>query len=236
MKSKTRTKACLFGGALFAAGIAATSNADFIVGESSHNHGLDAGPIVSSYAGAGSYTQLTLTGAPFGPTTVTSAHPTGTQAQVILSATELTGTVSKEIESFGYIAFVTAFTVTEDMNVTVTWDASTAVPTIDRRFRVWQSLGPTLFEYDEFAGPHSGTTTISLQAGEQYRVDALYRSIWANGDGTFSLSFEQPCPGDITGDGSVDFEDLNTVLGGWDVDYDFDDLNAVLGNWNVACD
>ena len=54
------------------------------------------------------------------------------------------------------------------------------------------------------------------------------------------------CPGDATGDGFVDFEDLNSVLSNWgqgatagDVDGDgqtnFTDLNLVLSNWEQAC-
>lgn len=54
------------------------------------------------------------------------------------------------------------------------------------------------------------------------------------------------CPGDATGDGMVDFDDLNEVLGNWgtsgpdgDVDesgtVDFDDLNEVLANWGAMC-
>ena len=43
------------------------------------------------------------------------------------------------------------------------------------------------------------------------------------------------CPGDYNGDDMVDFDDLNVVLGSWNVDYDFDDLNAVLSNWLNDC-
>ena len=53
------------------------------------------------------------------------------------------------------------------------------------------------------------------------------------------------CPGDATGDGSIDFDDLNAVLAGWggsgsgdvdnDGDVDFDDLNLVLAHWGEDC-
>ena len=58
------------------------------------------------------------------------------------------------------------------------------------------------------------------------------------------------CPGDANGSGTVDFDDLNLILGNWgtagpDGDVapapdgngtvDFDDLNLVLGNWNATC-
>ena len=57
------------------------------------------------------------------------------------------------------------------------------------------------------------------------------------------------CPGDADGDGDVDFDDLNIVLGNWgmavvpgtggdtngDGVVDFNDLNDVLGNWGMMC-
>ncbi|MCA9311750.1 MAG: hypothetical protein KDA21_11130 [Phycisphaerales bacterium] len=57
------------------------------------------------------------------------------------------------------------------------------------------------------------------------------------------------CPGDVTGNGSVDFEDLNELLEQWntcvppgtegdlngDIVVDFDDLNILLDHWNSTC-
>ncbi len=57
------------------------------------------------------------------------------------------------------------------------------------------------------------------------------------------------CPGDVSGDGHVDFVDLNEVLANWgatvppktngdadgDTDVDFDDLNIVLNYWGTSC-
>ncbi len=56
------------------------------------------------------------------------------------------------------------------------------------------------------------------------------------------------CPGDTNGDGLVNFDDLNNVLGNWNTMSDlcggdvtgegsvnFDDLNLVLANWNANC-
>ncbi len=81
--------------------------------------------------------------------------------------------------------------------------------------------------------------------------------VFADGDGIVTVSgiavstaprriLIRPCPGDATGDGMVDFDDLNLVLSGWgsagpagDVDgsgvVDFDDLNLVLGSWGALC-
>ena len=44
-----------------------------------------------------------------------------------------------------------------------------------------------------------------------------------------------PCPGDLTGDGVVDFDDLGLVLSGFGTEYDFDDLGAVLGAFGADC-
>lgn len=248
MKTNTISKVCLFGGALLAAGLSSgAQGGEFIIGASSHNHGLDFGPIVSGYAGQGNYIQDTNVGAPFGPTTVQSTFDTGTTATVVLGDTELSGSVTKEINSFGYFAFLTSFTVDEDMDVRISWDASTEVPWIDRRFRVWQSLGATLFEYDVNDGPHSGSITVSLTAGQQYWVDALYRSIWDNGDGNFSIStITDVCSADINGDGMLDFFDISEFLTAYgngdsvadfngDGNYDFFDISAFLTEYGAGC-
>lgn len=49
-----------------------------------------------------------------------------------------------------------------------------------------------------------------------------------DGDG---LPDECNCPGDITGDSTVDFNDLVTLLAQWGAPYDFDDLLELLGAW-----
>lgn len=43
------------------------------------------------------------------------------------------------------------------------------------------------------------------------------------------------CPGDITGDNTVNFPDLNAVLSGFGVTYSFQNLNAVLANFGAIC-
>ncbi|MCA9311913.1 MAG: hypothetical protein KDA21_11950 [Phycisphaerales bacterium] len=43
------------------------------------------------------------------------------------------------------------------------------------------------------------------------------------------------CTGDYTGNGTVDFEDMNEVLDGWGSQFDFVDLNTVLDNWGSTC-
>ena len=57
------------------------------------------------------------------------------------------------------------------------------------------------------------------------------------------------CPADFNGDGTIDFEDLNTILGMWGMNVgpgtsgdtngdgmvNFDDLNRVLADWATSC-
>ena len=43
------------------------------------------------------------------------------------------------------------------------------------------------------------------------------------------------CPGDIDGNNSVNFADLNAVLGGFGVTYTFPNLNTVLANFGSIC-
>ncbi|TVQ61192.1 MAG: hypothetical protein EA379_06745 [Phycisphaerales bacterium] len=45
----------------------------------------------------------------------------------------------------------------------------------------------------------------------------------------------QPCPGDVNGDGIVDFADLSAVLGEFGAAFDFADLSAVLANFGADC-
>lgn len=248
MTNNSFKKVCLFGGALMAAGLAANVQAqELTIGNSTHNHGVDTGPIVSAYAGSGNFTLDTVIGAPFGPSSIEASFETGTSAQVILNNTELTGSVVKEIDSFGYFAFNTSFIPDSDMDIRISWDASTDVPTFDRHFKVWKGFGATLFEYDEIAGPHAGSITVSLTAGELYWVDALYRSIHLNGGGTFSVSVPQAsCVADLTGDGDLNFFDISLFLSYFSEEnpqadltndgvWDFFDVSAFLGAFTQGC-
>ncbi len=248
MNNNTLNKVCLFGGALIAAGLTANAHAqEFTIGNSTHNQGIDVGPTVSAYAGSGNYTMNTLVGAAFGPTTIESAFETGTSAQVILNESELTGKVIKEIDSFAYFAFTTSFIPDSDMDVVISWDASTQVPWIDRKFRVWQSLGPTLFEYDVNNGPHNGSITVSLTGGQLYWVDALYRSIHNNGEGSFSIAIPQSaCLADLNNDDSLDFVDISNFINMYglqdpavdfngDSEWDFLDVSAFIGAFTKGC-
>ncbi|TVQ64004.1 MAG: hypothetical protein EA379_02935 [Phycisphaerales bacterium] len=43
------------------------------------------------------------------------------------------------------------------------------------------------------------------------------------------------CPGDLNGDGVVDFDDLSEVLGSFGTTYSFEDLSEVLANFGATC-
>ncbi len=76
---------------------------------------------------------------------------------------------------------------------------------------------------------------------------------WINlDDDTHFVAIVPPCPGDATGDGAVNFDDLNAILAAWalqsgdpgfnagaDLDnsgqIDFEDLNLVLAQWSTTC-
>lgn len=95
--------------------------------------------------------------------------------------------------------------------------------------------------------------SVTLEAGHTYYivVDAYSQS----DEGTFRLTIEfggvspAPCTGDITGDSAVNVDDLNAVLGAWQLSVpantgpdasgdgvvNVDDLNIVLSNWQGAC-
>ena len=91
-----------------------------------------------------------------------------------------------------------------------------------------------------------GTThTLTGTVGQPDAADALVGSTYEL-EGGFWMVASPACLGDANGDGAVNFEDLNLVLGNWggtgpdgDVDGDgavnFEDLNFVLGNWAGDC-
>ncbi|MCA9311107.1 MAG: hypothetical protein KDA21_07870 [Phycisphaerales bacterium] len=103
------------------------------------------------------------------------------------------------------------------------------------------------FRFYSGRGTQSGTATGVNELGQiALRVTCT--------DGTMAIvvaTLPTPghCPGDVNGDGAVDFEDLNIVLAEWDSigpvgtggdadfdgDTDFDDLNIILANWGHIC-
>ena len=43
------------------------------------------------------------------------------------------------------------------------------------------------------------------------------------------------CPGDYDGSGTVNVNDLLTVIQEWGTPYTVDDLLTVIANWNTSC-
>ncbi len=99
---------------------------------------------------------------------------------------------------------------------------------------------------DGGGGALVGTThTLTGTIGQPDAADALVGTTYEL-EGGFWMAAPPACPGDANGDGAVNFEDLNLVLGSWggagpdgDVDgsgaVNFEDLNIVLGNWAGDC-
>lgn len=116
-----------------------------------------------------------------------------------------------------------------------------------------------------FASPYAaGVAALVISADPSLTVDEVEQILYSTAvdrgvsgyDTTFGWGFinaynallavAPACPGDATGDGMVNFDDLNVVLTNWgtagpdgDLDdsgtVDFDDLNAVLTAWDSAC-
>ncbi len=100
-----------------------------------------------------------------------------------------------------------------------------------------QDAGPILGTFD---GILEGGTVAASFGGSSYNFAVSY----VGGDGNDVVI--GACFGDATGDGSIDFDDLNLVLINWggpgpdgDLDgsglVDFDDLNLVLSLWDTSC-
>ncbi len=94
------------------------------------------------------------------------------------------------------------------------------------------------------AGPDMGRPTSINDRGEV----AFSCSFVGGGSGTYIALLPNPCPGDVTGDDTVDFLDLNLVLSQYgmtgpglagdingDGVVDFLDLNALLSAFGAAC-
>ncbi len=93
-----------------------------------------------------------------------------------------------------------------------------------------------------FIGYPEGSTVSATHAGQTYNFTLSY----VGGDGNDMVLIA--CLADGSGDGTVDFDDLNLVLSNWgmtgtnipgDLDgsgtVDFDDLNLVLNTWGASC-
>ncbi len=101
---------------------------------------------------------------------------------------------------------------------------------------------------DDYAPPQRWSrVTFVAQPGMLYFVRVAG---WNNAQGEYVIAATSglSCPGDADGDGQINFNDLNTVLGSYnatgenlpadfdlDGDVDFADLNTVISNYNSSC-
>jgi hypothetical protein len=104
----------------------------------------------------------------------------------------------------------------------------------------------TVYDFTTWLSPgsESGRGTSVSELGQ-----AAMRVLFTDGtEAILVASPESVCPGDVNGDGLVDFSDLNAMLTEFghlgdvidadldlDGDVDFTDLNAVLSNFGVNC-
>ena len=70
---------------------------------------------------------------------------------------------------------------------------------------------------------------ITCWVDDRMGMDRLYAQN-VNEDGTLG-GVDEPCPGDLDDDGSVNVDDLLAVIAGWGDTYDVDDLLIVIGAW-----
>ncbi|MEQ8844098.1 MAG: hypothetical protein RIB58_04515 [Phycisphaerales bacterium] len=119
--------------------------------------------------------------------------------------------------------------------------------------RAWiqpQGQGPLIL-LEDYIESHGGVVDLDLGLHVPQAISADGRTIIGHTtfEGGWIIHIIPPCVGDATGDGLVNFDDLNLVLANWsqvvaqgedgDVDgsgvVDFGDLNLVLAEWDSDC-
>ncbi|GJM18303.1 MAG: hypothetical protein DHS20C14_05160 [Phycisphaeraceae bacterium] len=242
-------RACLFGGAVFAAGLAAAeAHADeFIIGATTHNGGYTDGPYAYVYTLDGGFAYDAHIAAPFGPTTA-SAYVAGSTttnfSRVVLSSEELSATNIKSdgLSYFNYTAATTDFLVADTMDVLITWDVDTALSSGNRTFELL-STSPfaTVFDYQGLAPAEqaSGSTTLTLPNSSGYRVKFLFRSLNGSGEGAFSITpAPNPCFADCDGSGTLNVDDIDCFVTGFlagDLETSDCDGNGVCNIDDIDC-
>ena len=188
------TKACLFGGALMTAGIAAHAQ-EFVIGDIENYNYFAAGP--GAYVYSLSYNPYAYDGAlsaASGPTAVSAFSPDGS-ASAALSAVEMVGEVDNPISNaFNLVDFAADFTVDVSGTATASWDVLNNTFISGQQFRVVNlDDGTTVFEFDTINGPFSGSVGVPLKAGTNYQLIVdLVQFADTPGANFFSLSIPTP--------------------------------------------
>ena len=183
------SKACLFGGALFAAGMTSTANADFTIGSTVHGNGLVSGPYAYSYTVVPAFSYSSDTGAASGPTSAYAAT-NGSTVDVTLSATEISGTATELANTgFAYFNFETEFTMSADVPVELAWDIDRSLTPNSFTFRVIDTdSASTIFNLVPGTDPDMGSTTVNLVTGTNYLIEAFYSARPTASSGSLSAT------------------------------------------------
>ncbi|MEM7622467.1 MAG: hypothetical protein AAF235_04615 [Planctomycetota bacterium] len=171
---KNKTKACLFGGALMAAGMTANAQ-EFMFSDT------DATGAYESFAISGAYDYYTpfVTDTAYAPdalntfataydlfrgTTTMSTSQTSTELR-----TEASWSPSAlGYDGFGYTFFQQFFQVTEDATMTISWDISGTDGYADAIVVEDTATGALLFAFDGLVDSATGSVDITLEAGVDY--------------------------------------------------------------------
>ncbi len=207
-------RACLFGGALFASGLASAD--EFIVATNTDSGGTNA-----PYASVTTLVPYNIDfsyGPGFGFGTF-DAYDAGTSASAVLSASEITVSNFKPAGAMSTAAAgtLTVFGVTATSDVTISWDVDTDMQIRDILVQRDTSPAAVLFNYSSLpAGQQaSGSTTLTLEAGISYTVRIRVASFNTQGDGMLSLTLPPPppeCYADCDGDGDLDVDDIDCFV------------------------
>lgn len=212
--NRTIRAACAIAASMIAAGPMTAASADFIIIDTTHNHGLTAGPYAYCYTLIPSFIEDSEIGAAVGPTTASASIAGANQVDVILSTDEISGTMTEgATESFGYFEFMTNFGVDTDTDITLSWDLNPGIDPSEREFLLRDVTNISLlFEYDYATHGDTGSVNIPLTQGVQYYVETELRAFEQTSTGFFKIA-GPTCPSaDINGDGVVDTADLGILI------------------------
>ncbi|GJM19225.1 MAG: hypothetical protein DHS20C14_14380 [Phycisphaeraceae bacterium] len=201
-RSSTAARACLFGGAIFAAGISASDAGAQTFAMQYHYH-----RVVTQ--GANPISLLPYGSGPFGVgNTVSirgdfSAHVTTNNKELSFSHDRSgTGTFS-----YSTVEAVSYFVAVENLIVRAEWDVggwATGIITLDDL-----TAGTRLIDV---SGSPPGGQTVSLPAGHQFLAVLYTRGSAAGGPSWGSLTLLEPCVADFDRNGVLNVDDIGAFV------------------------
>ena len=118
------------------------------------------------------------------------------------------------------------FSVSADVTIQLDWDFGTWDQKVS--WIILNDLGDGSADYNATGG--AGSTTIDLHAGELYELQVVSSGFTGGGD-SFGAIRIVTCDWDLDGDDVVGTSDLILLLGAWGDPYGTADLIELLGNW-----